>query len=72
MRGRLLTNAGKFFSEQAAVGAIARRAVRNVLANGFIGVDGVFRVAFECFKGRAADSRGVWEIVRQVLLQISE
>lgn len=72
VRGRLLTNAGKFFSEQAAVGAIARRAVCDVLANGFIRVDWVFRVAFECFKGRAVDSRGVGEIIREVLLHIPE
>ena len=72
VRGRLLTNAGKVFAEQAAVDAIARRAVRNVLADGFIRVDGVFRVAFKRFEGRTSDSRGVGEIVQEVLLHIPE
>ena len=70
VRGRLLMNAGKVFTEQAAIGAIARRAMRDVLTNRFNCVDGVFRIAFECFAGRASDSRGVGEIVREVLLQI--
>ena len=67
-----MSHAGKFLPEQAAVGTIAGRAVPNVLANGFICVDGDFRVAFERFERRTSDSFGVGKIVREALLQISE
>lgn len=69
---RILTHVGELLPEQAAVDAIARRTVPNVFANGFICVDRVFRVAFERFGRRTADSLGVGKIVREALLQVSE
>jgi len=70
--GSFLTHPGEPLPEQAAVCTIARRAAPDVLANGFVCVGRVIRVAFERFQGRTSDSFGVGKIVPEAPLQIPE